>query len=518
MKEFEVINGIGIIPQGITALEKDSFHLNDSLRSIEIPEGIRHISSNAFHSCQNLESVSIPSSVESIDKHPFLGCQSLKRIIVNENNSTYDSRDNCNAIIETNTNCLIVGCSETYIPHDIKTISSMAFRACRSLYNITIPEGIEIIRKDAFCGARNLYAIEFKGRTILESGAFRGCSKLKHTNLSEYKEITAPMISVVVDKNLMETTYVANDGSQYWALNNKYEKLFSCAYSEMKCLAKNLYAVKDGDYWRLFIPGPIYSPESNYYNAHKFESCEAVSVFNDIVILRDNHKLYIWQVYNRILSENYYDSIDATPNSAFSPPMIVSKSGFYSLVDRKGYEILDCQYSSIRRFMTKYGEADCHFKLEKSGKYGAYTPHVLLEPRYEDVELCNGYLIVSENGYKGIVHFDGTPVLRSIYEEIYDFSCEANKYESEYIIKKDGRYGIVNSKEEIVLPIEYDTIIRVFSDDDMYSYFEDYYCDDDCEYQAYSRDTGSPCVIYATRDGVVSCYKFIDKQWIMVVS
>ena len=58
----------------------------------------------------------------------------------------------------------------------------------------------------------------------------------------------------------------------------------------------------------------------------------------------------------------------------------------------------------------------------------------------------------------------------------------------------------------------------VFSDDDMYSYFEDYYCDDDCEYQAYSRDTGSPCVIYATRDGVVSCYKFIDKQWIMVVS
>lgn len=48
-------------------------------------------------------------------------------ISVSENNVTFDSRENCNAIIETATNKLICGSHNTIIPVSVESIASFAF-------------------------------------------------------------------------------------------------------------------------------------------------------------------------------------------------------------------------------------------------------------------------------------------------------------------------------------------------------------------------------------------------------
>ena len=65
------------------------------------------IGNHAFGACYSLKSINIPNSVTSIGEGAFQYCYDLASISVAAGNTTYDSRDNCNAIIETETNRLI---------------------------------------------------------------------------------------------------------------------------------------------------------------------------------------------------------------------------------------------------------------------------------------------------------------------------------------------------------------------------------------------------------------------------
>lgn len=69
----------------------------------------------------------------------------LYSIRVNENNPVFDSRNGCNAIIETATNKLKFGCKNTKIPEGIRSIGRSAFFGLQSLTEITIPSSVEVI-------------------------------------------------------------------------------------------------------------------------------------------------------------------------------------------------------------------------------------------------------------------------------------------------------------------------------------------------------------------------------------
>lgn len=56
---------------------------------------------NIFCECTALKKILISRGITSIDVDPFLRCSSLTVIIVDNENPVYDSRNNCNAIIET---------------------------------------------------------------------------------------------------------------------------------------------------------------------------------------------------------------------------------------------------------------------------------------------------------------------------------------------------------------------------------------------------------------------------------
>ena len=169
------------IPNSVTSIGDYAFTDCYSLTSIEIPSSVTSIGDYAFADCESLTGIEIPSSVTSIGEGAFYGCSSLTRIAVAEGNVVCDSRDNCNAIIETATNTLISGCQSTIIPNSVTSIGNSAFRRCASLTSIEIPNSVTSIGSEAFSGCSSLTSITFGDNsqlTSIGSEAFSGCSSL----------------------------------------------------------------------------------------------------------------------------------------------------------------------------------------------------------------------------------------------------------------------------------------------------------------------------------------------------
>ena len=157
--DFEINDGVAIIPEGTTEIGDYAFGGCDSLESVTIPESVTKIGEKAFSDCCLLESIAIPKSVTKIGDLAFVRCTSLESIVVADDNPAYDSRKGGNAIIETETNTLIASCKTTFIPESVTTIGQYAFSGCTSPKNITIPEGVIYIGERAFMDCTSLEGI-----------------------------------------------------------------------------------------------------------------------------------------------------------------------------------------------------------------------------------------------------------------------------------------------------------------------------------------------------------------------
>ena len=151
-----------VIPENVKNIGHSAFSSCSSLTSGIISESVTSIGSRAFFGCSSLTSIFIPKSVIKIAEAAFAGCTSLTSIIVEEGNPIYDSRDNCNAIIETATNTLIKGCSSPTsitIPSSVTSIGHFAFSRCSLLTNVFIPKNVTNIGEAAFAGCTSLTSI-----------------------------------------------------------------------------------------------------------------------------------------------------------------------------------------------------------------------------------------------------------------------------------------------------------------------------------------------------------------------
>ena len=148
-----------IIGNSVTSIGHSAFYCCSSLISVTIGNSVTSIGDYAFEGCSDITSINIPASVTSIGFQAFFGCSSLKSITVDEKNTKYDNRNNCNAIIEKESNTLIVGCRNTIIPNSVTSIEGSAFYGCSNLASITIPESVTSIKYYAFAGCSNLSSI-----------------------------------------------------------------------------------------------------------------------------------------------------------------------------------------------------------------------------------------------------------------------------------------------------------------------------------------------------------------------
>ena len=217
-----------------------------NLASISFPISITSIGGGAFSGCTSLASIDIPAGVTYIESDAFLNSNSITSITVDEDNTVYDSRNDCNAIIETATNKLILGCVNTVIPEEVSEIDAYAFYGspftsvsipenvtsildyafggCSELISINIPSGVTNIFRYTFYNCSSLTSITIPSNvTQIWEGAFYGCSSLTSINIpnkvtsigeSAFERCTN-LTTVVIGKQ------VASIGKNAFEMSNK---------------------------------------------------------------------------------------------------------------------------------------------------------------------------------------------------------------------------------------------------------------------------------------------------------
>ena len=139
------------IPNKATMISDSAFENCKKLASILIPDSVTHLGHRAFAG-SGIKEIVIPATVTSIQNYLFRGCESLTCITVDAANPSYDSRNNCNAIIRSDTDTLICACKKTVIPDTVEVIDGGAFYGIESVGSVAIPDSVKTIEWDAFEG------------------------------------------------------------------------------------------------------------------------------------------------------------------------------------------------------------------------------------------------------------------------------------------------------------------------------------------------------------------------------
>ena len=190
------------------------------MTSITLPDGLKSISTRAFiHATIESGSIFIPASVTSIEEGAFADCFKLESVEVDADNPVYDSRNHCNAIVETATNRIVCafnstviplsvtsignyafagdaytvwgyypGCSFTdyVIPNSVQTIGNWAFYLCTQLNSVTLSDELTSIGNYAFAVCANLKSITIPAKvTTIGNGAFRSCYNLTRATIGD---------------------------------------------------------------------------------------------------------------------------------------------------------------------------------------------------------------------------------------------------------------------------------------------------------------------------------------------
>ena len=208
------------IPNSVASIGACVFMYCSGLTSVTIGNSVTSIGNGAFQGCSGLTSVTIPNSVTSIGVSAFNDCINLSSIIVANENSVYDSRNNCNAIIETASNTLIAGCKNTVIPNSVTSIGDGAFYNCRGLTSVIIPNSVTSIGNYAFYNCRGLTSVTIPNSvTSIGNNAFCNCTGLDTVYLM-------PLVPPTLG------SYVFSDYSSYhyYYSTNEVFILSGCSY------------------------------------------------------------------------------------------------------------------------------------------------------------------------------------------------------------------------------------------------------------------------------------------------
>ena len=176
MTQFEIKDGVAIIPEGMTEIPFHAFINCEDLTTVVIPDSVTCIVDAAFYGCSSLTEIVIPNSVTSIGDDAFSHCSSLKNIV---------------------------------IPNSVTSIGEGAFSRCYSLKNVVVPNGVTSIGDKAFCCAPGRKLVIRNIRKLVtenEPTTVKNASSLTSVTLPE--SLTELGKDVFLGCEKLETIYV----------------------------------------------------------------------------------------------------------------------------------------------------------------------------------------------------------------------------------------------------------------------------------------------------------------------
>lgn len=274
------------IPSSVETIYTDAYR-GCLMREIKLPVGLKTIMEYAINDCPNLVRIHIPSSVENIYPRAFSNCYNIESISVDKDNPIYDSRNNCNAILEEDR--LIIGCYTSSIPLGITTIGEGAFEYCKKLNKINIPEGVLYIGNGAFWRCSALKTIELPSSLLGFKGEehFYCCTSLNRIHIPEnVNQIPSSIFvgcislnSISVDKR--NKKYDSRKNSNAVIETSKDKLVAGCSSSVIvngiKEIGENAFA-KSG-ITSLYIPASVIRIDSTSFRGSKY--CNSIIVEND---------------------------------------------------------------------------------------------------------------------------------------------------------------------------------------------------------------------------------------------
>lgn len=243
------------------------------LAEVDLPESLLSIDDGAFMNCTGLTNFHVPASVTSIGSGIFQACENLSSVTVDADNATFDSREGCNAVIETATNTLVAGCAATTIPETVAVLGNGAFMECIGLETIAIPTSVTVIGDHTFEYCYDMDTITLPPQLqSIGRCAFAGCEQLVYMDIPS--KVTSIMDSAFYDcpwlehitlgRELSFIGHNAFDGCNFMTVSceamnppmiageDSFWHYGSFSNAMLKVPAPAFERYRDADYWSLF--------------------------------------------------------------------------------------------------------------------------------------------------------------------------------------------------------------------------------------------------------------------------
>ncbi|MBQ5425051.1 MAG: leucine-rich repeat domain-containing protein, partial [Bacteroidales bacterium] len=318
-----------------------------NLTEYKINEGTEKVLEYAFSDCKEMSAIIIPASVKNIYAKTFANCDKLENIVVADGNQTFDSRDNCNAIILTSENKVVKGCKNSTIPNGIKTIGRISFANTsiskidipntvttiedsafynNELTNITIPESVSKIGASAFIKNKKLAVVNFNASNCEAMDekypVFEQCMSLTSVNFGDN-------VKVIPAYSFKDCTEL-----RYATLSNSVEKIGMEAFKDCSSLSfieipMSVKKVESKAFYKSGIYEPVYNENMFIYyagNDTEYKIPDGIKVISETAFY-ENETLKSITIPNSVIRIDNYAFNEAKALENITIPNSVKEIG-----------------------------------------------------------------------------------------------------------------------------------------------------------------------------------------------
>lgn len=220
-------------------------------------------------------------------------------------------------------------------------------------------------------------------------------------------------------------------------------------FTEINIYTDSLIVAEDGDYFKLA-----------YYSGKVLDNLMPI---DDIGVLKNNRCIFFYDGMVGYLNEKgkvvvqptYDEFTNAKTDGEFNGNYAkVSKKEKFGIIDRDGKVVVPISYPVL-------GKVGTLVAFEKGGKWGFIdlSNRVVIQPSYEYAEsFASGLGIVQMLTLRGAINSKGQVVIPLEHTTIKQLD------EAHFLVSLGAKYGIYTNKGELVVPLEYGNIRKVQDD------------------------------------------------------